>query len=49
MAKFKQKAHQIPEKQNTGPNKDHFNPRNKRGNPTSGGKIFGNWYKGKKK
>lgn len=33
----------------SGPNKENMNPRRHRGNPTKGGKIFGNWYKGNRK
>ncbi len=39
----------VPEKANVGPNNAHPNPRKRDGNPTKGGKIFGNWHKPKLK
>ncbi len=38
----------MPKRKSYGPAKDNPNPRKKSGNPTKGGKIAGNWYKGKR-
>ena len=31
----------------SGPNKENYNPRKIKGNPTKGGSIFGKWHKPK--